>query len=89
MITLGTGVGGGIVLNGQLYEGNKGQGAELGHIVMRYGGRQCTCGRKGCLERYASATALVMDTEEAMEQHPASCPLSCQRRRKSEWPCSV
>ena len=72
MLTLGTGVGGGIVINGQLYEGNKGQGAELGHIVMRYGGRQCTCGRKGCLERYASATALVMDTEEAMEQHPES-----------------
>ena len=72
MLTLGTGVGGGIVLDGELYEGNKGQGAELGHIVLRYKGRQCTCGRKGCLERYASATGLVMDTEEAMAKHPES-----------------
>ena len=72
MLTLGTGVGGGIVLDGQLYEGNKGQGAELGHIVVQYGGRECTCQRKGCLERYASATALVMDTKEAMEKHPES-----------------
>ena len=72
MLTLGTGVGGGIVLDGQLYEGNLGQGAELGHIVVKYGGRECTCGRKGCLERYASATALVMDTTIAMDAHPES-----------------
>ena len=72
MLTLGTGVGGGIVLDGQLYEGNKGQGAELGHIIVQFGGRECTCGRKGCLERYASATALVIDTKEAMEKHPES-----------------
>ena len=72
MLTLGTGVGGGIVLDGKLYEGNKGQGAELGHIVVEYGGRQCTCQRKGCLETYASATAIVRDTKEAMEQHPES-----------------
>ena len=72
MLTLGTGVGGGIVLDGKLYEGNLGQGAELGHIVVQYGGRECTCQRKGCLERYASATALVMDTKEAMEKHPES-----------------
>lgn len=72
MLTLGTGVGGGVVLDGKLYEGNKGQGAELGHTVVQYGGRQCTCLRKGCLETYASATALVMDTKEAMEKHPES-----------------
>ena len=72
MLTLGTGVGGGVVLNGQLYEGNKGQGTELGHIIMKFNGRQCTCGRRGCFERYASATGLVMDTEEAMEQYPES-----------------
>ena len=72
MLTLGTGVGGGIVLDGKLYEGNEGKGAELGHIVTEYGGRQCSCGRKGCLEAYASATALVRDTKEAMEKHPES-----------------
>ena len=72
MLTLGTGVGGGIVLDGELYEGNNGQGAELGHIVVQYGGRQCTCQRKGCLETYASATAIIRDTKEAMEQHPES-----------------
>ena len=59
MITLGTGVGGGIVVDGKLVEGNKGAGAELGHSVIEFGGEQCSCGRKGCLEAYASATALI------------------------------
>ncbi len=72
MLTLGTGVGGGIVLDGELYEGNLGQGAELGHTVVQFGGRECSCGRKGCLERYASATALVFDTTKAMDEHPES-----------------
>lgn len=72
MLTLGTGVGGGIVLDGKLYEGNEGKGAELGHTVVQYGGRDCSCGRKGCLETYASATALIRDTKEAMEKHPES-----------------
>ncbi|MCR5184654.1 MAG: ROK family protein [Bacilli bacterium] len=72
MLTLGTGVGGGIVLDGKLYEGNLGKAAEMGHIVMEYNGRQCTCGRKGCLEAYASATAIVNDTKKAMEEHPES-----------------
>ena len=72
MLTLGTGVGGGIVLDGKLYEGNEGKGAEMGHIVMEFDGRQCSCGRKGCLEAYASATALIRDTKEAMEKHPES-----------------
>ena len=72
MLTLGTGVGGGIVLDGKLYEGNEGKGAEMGHITVEFNGRQCGCGRKGCLEAYASATALINDTKKAMEEHPES-----------------
>lgn len=72
MLTLGTGVGGGIVLDGKLFEGNEGKGAELGHINMEFNGRLCGCGRKGCLEAYASATALINDTKKAMEEHPDS-----------------
>lgn len=66
MITLGTGVGGGIVLGGKLFEGYRSAGGELGHTVIRAGGRKCTCGRRGCLECYASATALKRMTREAM-----------------------
>ncbi len=69
MLTLGTGVGGGIVVGGKLVEGNKGAGAELGHSVIEAGGEPCTCGRKGCLEAYASATAIIRDTKRAMEAH--------------------
>ncbi len=72
MITLGTGVGGGIVLDGKLFEGNRSAGAELGHVVVVAGGEPCTCGRRGCIEAYASATALIRDTKRAMEQHPES-----------------
>lgn len=72
MLTLGTGVGGGIVVDGRLLEGNKSAGAELGHMVIVAGGEQCTCGRKGCLEAYASATALIRDTKRAMEKHKDS-----------------
>ena len=72
MLTLGTGVGGGIVADGRLVEGNKSAGAELGHSVIVAGGEQCTCGRKGCLEAYASATALIRDTKRAMEAHKDS-----------------
>lgn len=72
LLTLGTGVGGGIVVDGKLVEGNKSAGAELGHMVIEYGGEACTCGRKGCLEAYASATALIRDTKRAMEAHKDS-----------------
>lgn len=58
MLTLGTGVGSGIVWNGSMYKGKKLGGNELGHMVICQGGESCTCGRKGCLEAYASATAL-------------------------------
>ena len=66
MLTLGTGVGSGIVIDGKLFEGNRSAGAELGHMVIVAGGEECTCGRKGCLETYASATALIRDTKRAM-----------------------
>lgn len=72
LITLGTGVGSGIVLNGKLYEGNEGAGAELGHEVIRFGGEKCACGRRGCFEAYASATALIRQTRRAMERNTAS-----------------
>ena len=72
MLTLGTGIGGGIIINGELYEGNLGKGAELGHVIMKLDGEQCSCGRKGCFEAYASATALIRDTKKMMELHPES-----------------
>lgn len=70
MITLGTGVGGGIIDGGHMLKGAYGKGAELGHMVIRSGGEQCTCGRRGCLEAYASATALIRQTREAMQKSP-------------------
>ncbi len=72
MITLGTGVGGGIVIDGKLYSGATYCGAELGHTVISVGGRPCSCGRKGCFEAYSSATGLINMTKEAMEEDKAS-----------------
>ena len=72
MITLGTGVGGGIVINGQIYEGQYAAGAELGHILLVKDGEQCSCGRKGCWEAYASATGLIRQTKHAMIDNPDS-----------------
>ena len=72
MLTLGTGVGGGIVIDGKLYEGNRSAGAELGHTVICAGGERCSCGRRGCLEAYASATALIRETKKAMEADRSS-----------------
>jgi len=68
MITLGTGVGGGIILDGQVYTGFNFAGAELGHIVIKKGGRPCSCGRCGCWETYSSATGLVRTTREKIEE---------------------
>ena len=72
MITLGTGVGGGMVCNGTLVEGVEGAGAELGHTVIAMGGELCSCGRRGCAEAYASATALIRETKKAMSAHKDS-----------------
>lgn len=72
MVTLGTGVGGGVVLNNKIYTGFNFAGAELGHSVIVVDGRPCTCGRKGCLEAYASATGLINTTKECMEENKDS-----------------
>ncbi len=61
-VTLGTGVGSGIVLNGEVYSGSNFAGGEMGHTVIAYNGRLCTCGRRGCWETYSSATGLIQTT---------------------------
>lgn len=63
-ITLGTGVGGGIIIDGKIYSGSNFAGAELGHMVIVKGGKECACGRQGCWEAYASATGLINLTKE-------------------------
>ena len=68
MITLGTGVGGGIIIDHKVYSGFNYAGAELGHIVIDYNGRQCSCGRKGCWEAYSSATGLINMTKEKLAE---------------------
>jgi len=66
MITLGTGLGGGIVLDGKVYSGFNFAAAELGHMVIEHEGKPCSCGRKGCWEAYSSATGLVRMTKEKL-----------------------
>lgn len=72
MVTLGTGVGGGIAIDGKPYLGTKGYGGELGHMVIKYDGLPCPCGLVGCYEQYASVTALIRQAREAISQHPES-----------------
>lgn len=67
-ITLGTGVGSGIIIDGKVYSGSNFAGGEFGHTVIVYDGRPCTCGRKGCWEAYSSATGLITSTKEAMQK---------------------
>jgi glucokinase len=68
MITLGTGVGGGIIINHRIYYGSNGAAGELGHTVIERNGRPCSCGRRGCWEAYSSATGLVNMTKEKIKQ---------------------
>ncbi|MDR1892875.1 MAG: ROK family protein [Oscillospiraceae bacterium] len=72
VITLGTGLGSGIIVEGKMVRGANFGGGEFGHTVIVYGGRECTCGRKGCLEAYASATGLINITKETMKQNHSS-----------------
>ncbi len=69
MITLGTGIGGGFIVDGKLLEGNFFNGAEMGHTVISVDGRQCSCGRRGCFEAYCSATALIDMANEVAENN--------------------
>lgn len=71
-VTLGTGVGSGIVIDGKVYSGFNNAGAELGHMVIAMDGEQCSCGRKGCFEAYGSATALIGQAKKAAVENPDS-----------------
>ena len=72
LVTLGTGIGTGIILNGRIHSGVNGCAGEGGHIVIVHNGDLCTCGRRGCWERYASANALIRQTQAAMDANSAS-----------------
>ncbi|MBO5495684.1 MAG: ROK family protein, partial [Eubacterium sp.] len=71
-VTLGTGVGSGVIVDGNIVSGVNMAGGECGHMVIVVDGEQCSCGRKGCWEAYASATALIRQTKKAMEDYPDS-----------------
>ena len=72
LFTLGTGLGGGIILNGKMFNGGLNQGVELGHAYLIDDGESCTCGNHGCMEAYCSATGLARDGRRAMLSHPES-----------------
>ncbi len=72
VVTLGTGVGGGVIINKKIYAGFNHGGSELGHMVLDFNGPACECGRNGCFELYASATALIKQTAETIQEYPDS-----------------
>ena len=72
LLTLGTGVGGGVILGGKMFSGGEGRGIELGHMCLVNGGKECTCGNRGCIEAHCSATALKLSGIQAMHDHPDS-----------------
>lgn len=72
LITLGTGIGGGIIIDNKIYSGFNGAASELGHMIIVHNGLQCSCSRRGCFEKYASASALIQQTVEAAKENPDS-----------------
>lgn len=72
LITIGTGIGGGLIMNGKLFIGGKKNGFEFGHAVLVFGGEPCTCGQRGCIESYCSAAALVREGRKAASTHHES-----------------
>ena len=72
LLTLGTGLGGGIILGGHMFNGGLNQGVELGHMYLVNGGEHCTCGNDGCMEAYCAASALARDGKRAAKKHPDS-----------------
>jgi glucokinase len=75
-ITLGTGIGSGIIINGRVWKGFHGIGGELGHMILKLDGVRCSCGNRGCVETYTSATAIIRMAREAVAEHPESLILS-------------
>jgi len=78
LVTLGTGVGAGIIINKHIYSGT-GAAGEVGHMIINEGGEECPCGSKGCFERYASVTALINQTAEAANENPGSILAECAK----------
>ena len=78
-ITLGTGIGSGIIINGKIWKGHHGIGAELGHMILELDGIPCSCGNFGCVEQYCSATAIIRMAREQVAVHPESLILSLAR----------
>lgn len=72
ILTLGTGVGGGLVQNGEIWRGSSGMAGEIGHMIIEKNGKPCTCGSRGCLEAYFSSWALERDAKDHAERHPDS-----------------
>ena len=91
MITLGTGVGSGIYANGQLVYGHDGNAGELGHVIVRRGGRQCGCGNKGCLETYTSATRLRVQRVSSWSRtlHRIPCCVKYQQTKSHQRTCMM
>ncbi len=83
-VTLGTGVGGGIVINGDIFRGFNGAAGEVGHTTLVADGVLCSCGRKGCWEAYASVTALIRQTKVAIEKHPESLMVELMKKNNNE-----
>lgn len=84
MLTLGTGVGGGIIIDGKIYSGSDNMGAELGHTKLVYDGELCTCGKRGCMEAYCSATALIRDAARKGFQGDAKAIFQAAREGNAE-----
>ncbi len=89
MVTLGTGVGGGLVLDGQLYRGAHGMAGEIGHFVVQLDGEPCQCGQRGCWERYASGTALGRIAREAGFESGEDVVTSRRRATRPRSTCST
>ena len=85
---MGTGVGAGVIINGRIFSGFNQAGSEFGHTVLVSGGVQCGCGRKGCFEQYASASALARMTKEAAEANPDSL-LNKVKEDFGEWNAQI
>ncbi len=87
-LTLGTGIGGGIVIDGNIYHGARGAAAEIGHMIVKADGPRCNCGARGCLEALASGVALARRVREIAEQGKPSPMLDEYRRQPGNYPAS-